>query len=116
LTPPQGGGTSWARTNIATVDVQGYGPTSLSQGPGGMLLGTIEGDVDFYPGNVFVLTPPTGGAGPWTYSQVWSFSRGPDRNPLNVAVGRGSNQSNMFGVLNGGDSTSGSVFELYPGE
>jgi hypothetical protein len=114
LTPPNGTGTEWTTTSIATIDVQGYGANSLSPGPEGTLLGTVEGDFDFYPGNVFQLTPPADASGSWTYTQLWSFTRGPDRNPLNVAVGRGAHRSDLFGVLNGGDSTNGSLFELSP--
>jgi hypothetical protein len=82
-------------------------------GPNGTLLGTIIGDVDFYPGNVFQLTPPAGGTGPWTYSQLWSFNRGPDRNPLDVGVGQGPEQGKLFGALDSGDSTDGTVYELH---
>jgi hypothetical protein len=43
-------------------------------------------------------------------TELWNFNRGPDRNPLNVVLGRGGN---LFGVLEGGDSTNGSLFELH---
>ena len=75
---------------------------------GGSLIGAVRGDVDFFAGAVFQLTPPSAG-GACTYTQLWDFNRGPDRNPLNVVTGRGRN---LFGVLQGGDSTSGSLFEL----
>jgi hypothetical protein len=117
LTPPTDV-SGWTRTGIATVDVHAsgatYGAGSLSPGPNGTLIGIVEGDFDFYPGNVFQLTPPAGGSSAWTYAQLWSFNRGPDRNPLNVEVGQGAHRSDLFGVLNGGDSTNGSLFELSP--
>jgi len=76
--------------------------------PGDDYIGTVRGDVDFFPGSVFQLSPPIGGDA-WTYTRLWNFDRGPDRNPLNVVTGRGGH---LFGVLDGGDSSSGSLFEL----
>jgi hypothetical protein len=80
----------------------------LAEGAAGSLIGAIEGDFDFFAGSVFQLTPPAGGGG-WTYSELWNFNHGPDRNPLNVVTGLGGN---LFGVLEGGDSSNGSLFEL----
>ena len=85
-----------------------YGPAPLSKGANGTLIGVIEGDFDFYAGSAFQLAPPASGTN-WTVTQLWDFNRGPDRNPLNVVTGRGGN---LFGVVNGGDSTGGSLFEL----
>jgi hypothetical protein len=94
------------RKNIVQIAHGYYGPTSLSAGANGTLIGTIEGDFDFFAGNVFEITQSNGA---WTYTQLWNFNRGPDRNPLNVATGL---DGRFFGVLNGGDSTNGSLFEL----
>ncbi|HLY05875.1 MAG TPA: hypothetical protein VKR31_09025 [Rhizomicrobium sp.] len=99
-------GGTWTRTNIAEVAYHGYGPASLALGPNGTLIGVTDGDVDFYPGNVFQLTPSNG---TWSLKQLWSFNNGPDRNPVGVTTGLGGH---LFGVLNGGDSDNGSVFEL----
>jgi hypothetical protein len=96
-------------TDIATVLFHRSGPSSLAAGPDGTLVGAIEGDFDFFAGSVFQLTPPPGGIGAWMVEELWNFNRGPDRNPLNVVTGRGGN---LFGVLEGGDSTNGSLFEL----
>lgn len=96
------------RTTIADIADHGWGPGSLAAGAGGALIGTVEGDFDFFAGNVFKLTPPEDG-GAWTYTRLWNFNLGPDRNPLNVVTGRGGN---LFGVLQGGDSTNGSLFEF----
>jgi hypothetical protein len=103
---PRGDG-SWARRNIAKVSEHRYGPASLAFGPNGTLIGVIEGDVDFYAGSVFELTPGTGDK--WTYTQLWNFNHGPDRNPVGVTTGL---HDHLFGVLGGGDSSNGSVFEL----
>jgi hypothetical protein len=102
------GDSGWTRTNIATVAHGYYGPDSLAAGADGTLIGTIFGDVDFFAGAVFQLAPPQNG-GNWTYSELCNFNRGPDRNPINVVTGRGGH---LFGVLNGGDSGFGGVFEV----
>ena len=109
LTPPSARTSEWTRTTIAAVKDHRYGPVSLAQGAAGSLIGAIEGDFDFFAGSVFRLTPPADG-GTWTFTELWNFNRGPDRNPLNVVTGRGGN---LFGVLQGGDSTNGSLFELH---
>jgi hypothetical protein len=109
LTPPSAEKAAWTRTTIAAVSDHRYGPVSLAQGAAGSLIGAIEGDFDFFAGSVFQLTPPADG-GTWTYTELWNFNRGPDRNPLNAVMGRGGN---LFGVLQGGDSSNGSLFELH---
>lgn len=96
----------WTRTNIAHVSYHGYGPASLAPGANGTLIGVTEGDVDFYPGNVFQLALSNGA---WSLKQLWSFNNGPDRNPVGVTTGLGGH---LYGVLNGGDSDNGSAFEL----
>ena len=96
----------WMRTNIANIGHGYYGPNSLSAGENGTLIGVIEGDFDFFAGNVFQLSQSNS---TWTYTQLWNFNRSPDRNPLNVVTGL---DKHLFGVLNGGDSTNGSVFEV----
>jgi hypothetical protein len=109
LRPPASPAQAWNRTTIASVSVRGYGPTSLALGDAGSLIGAIEGDFDFFAGAVFELVPPSAGT-TWTFTELWNFDRGPDRNPLNVVTGLGGN---LFGVLEGGDSTNGSLFALY---
>jgi hypothetical protein len=101
----QTGGT-WMRTNIARVSFHRYGPVSLALGPNGTLVGATEGDFDFFAGNVFQLTSQNG---TWLLKTVWSFNKGPDRNPVGVTTGLGGH---LYGVLNGGDSSNGSAFEL----
>jgi hypothetical protein len=104
----QGPDSGWTRTKIAEISDHKYGPVSLAAGPNGTLIGAIAGDVDFFAGSVFQLTPPQNG-NDWTYVGLWNFNRGPDRNPNNVVTGL---DGNLFGVLNGGDSDNGSLFEL----
>jgi hypothetical protein len=108
LTPPAAAALPWTRTTIAAISDHQYGPVSLAAGDGGTLIGAVEGDFDFFAGSVFELTAPSSGT-TWTYTELWNFNRGPDRNPLNVITGLGGN---LFAVLEGGDSTSGSVVEL----
>jgi len=99
---------AWTRTKIADIAHRFYGPTSLAAGPDGSLVGAIFGDVDFFPGAVFQLTPPQNGDD-WTYAELCNFDHGPDRNPVNVVTGKGGH---LFGVLNGGDSGNGALFEV----
>ena len=109
LAPSDGG---WARTTIAALLSHGYPVTSLSNGPGGTLVGSVYGDADFYYGNMFSLTAPGNGRGKWIYHQVWSFTRGPAYNPISVTVGAGPQQANLFAVLSGGDTNFGAVAEF----
>jgi len=97
---------TWTRTNIANVDYHRYGPVSLAPGAAGTLIGVVGGDVDFFPGNVFQVKQS---GGKWSVRQLWNFSKGPDRNPVGVVTGW---DGHLYGALNGGDSDSGSVFEL----
>jgi len=102
------GQSGWMRTNIANVAHGHYGPDALAAGTDGSLIGTIFGDVDFFAGAVFELTPPGNGSD-WTYTELCNFNRGPDRNPINVVKG---SDGHLFGVLNGGDSGFGGLFEV----
>ena len=109
LTPVDPNDAHWTRSVVAYVKDHGYGPNSIALGRDGTLIGAIEGDFDFFAGSLFRLTRPASGSGPWTFTQLWNFNRGPDRNPLNAVPGLGGN---IFSVLEGGDSTNGSVVEL----
>jgi hypothetical protein len=109
LTPPVAAALPWTRTTIASVSDHQYGPVSLAMRADGSLIGAVEGDFDFFAGSVFELTPPSTGS-TWNYTELWNFNQGPDRNPLNVVTGL---QGNLFAVLEGGDSTSGSLVELH---
>ena len=110
LSPAADPGQVWTRTTIASVSVRGYGPSSLALGNTGSLIGAVEGDFDFFAGAAFELVPPSTGT-TWTFTELWNFNHGPDRNPLNITTGLGGS---LYGVLEGGDSTNGSLFALYP--
>lgn len=95
---------TWTKTTLH--EFKGYGPTALTTAPGGALVGVTFGDFDFNAGTVFGLAP----GNPWTYTRFYDFNRGaPSRNPENVVFGKGGH---LYGVLNGGDSNDGAVFEL----
>jgi hypothetical protein len=110
LTQAQPGG-AWSKTKLADVGVHGYPPTSLALGPNGSLIGTIYGDQDLYSGDAFQLTPPAGGTGAWTFTELWDFNHGPDQNPNNIVQGR---ENHLVGVLSGGTYSNGTVFALTP--
>jgi hypothetical protein len=109
LTPPGSLDGEWTRSVVAYVKDHNYAPVSLAFGAGDTLIGAVEGDFDFFAGSIYQLTPPATGDSSWTFAELWDFNHGPDRNPLNAILGRGGN---IFSILNGGDSTSGSVVEL----
>jgi hypothetical protein len=109
LTPPTAAAQPWTRTTIAAISEHQYGPVSLAVGDSDSLIGAVEGDFDFFAGSVIELTPPSTGV-TWNYTELWNFNHGPDRNPLNVVRGL---RGNLFTVMQGGDSTSGSLIELH---
>jgi hypothetical protein len=106
LTPPVSGH-RWGDTIIAKIADHHYSPDSLAFGPDGTLIGSTLGDFDFWAGDAFQLTPQEDGS--WSYAVLWEFNRGPDRNPENVVTGY---HGKLFGVLDGGDSDGGGLFEL----
>jgi hypothetical protein len=108
LMPPGANGGKWTHSVIASVAIHDNGPGSLAAGPDGTLIGTVFGDFDFFPGAVFRLVPPADNGG-WTVDWLWRFRNGPDRNPIDIVS---TPAGHLLGVLNGGDSTSGSIFEL----
>jgi hypothetical protein len=112
LAPPSAGAASWTRLVVAYVEDHRYAPNSLAFGTAGTLIGAIGGDPDFFAGSLYQLTRPATAGATWTLTELWNFDKGPDRNPLNAVIGLGGN---VFSVLNGGDSTNGSVVELHRG-
>jgi hypothetical protein len=110
LTPPRAPGSAWTKTTLFTDKRSFRGPTSLTLASDGRLVGTGFGEIDFFAGNAFELNPAGGQRSGWTYNQIYNFNRrGPSRNPMNVVFGKGGH---LYGVLNGGDSDFGAVFEL----
>lgn len=108
LDPPGFFGTKWKRSTVALVDDHGEGPVSLGLGEKGSLIGAVEGNPHHVAGSVYELSSGSR-RGKWSNDWLWDFSKGPDRNPLNVLVGKGGA---MYGVLQGGGSSMGSIYEL----
>jgi hypothetical protein len=107
------GSNGWTRTNIAYIAQKGgfqkYGPDSLAAGPNGTLVGAILGDYDAFSGAVFQLSPPDSGK-TWTYTELCTFNREQDHQPVNVVEGKGGD---LFVVVNGGGTGAGGLFELH---
>jgi uncharacterized repeat protein (TIGR03803 family) len=94
----------------------GNGPSGrLLFDSSGNLYGTTSGETVYNPGNVFKLSPPTGGSGPWTETVLYTFLGAPlDGSSPNglVLFGR-----NLFGTTSQGGSGSclggcGTVFTV----
>jgi hypothetical protein len=109
LQPPRFFSQKWTRSTIADIDDHGQGPVSLALGPAGALIGAVEGNPHHVPGSLYELDYSGGRRGRWSTDWLWDFGQGPDRNPLDVLVGEGGA---MYGVLNGGGSSMGSIYML----
>jgi uncharacterized repeat protein (TIGR03803 family) len=110
LRPPASGGGSWHKAVLHNFNPSDYGPSYLTLGANGVLVGAIFGEIDLDAGLVFQLTPPAVPGGAWAYSTLVDFNRGgPSRNPNGVVPGK---FGALYGTLNGGDSDFGAVFEL----
>jgi uncharacterized repeat protein (TIGR03803 family) len=93
----------------------GVGPQAgLTMDTNGNLYGTTLGGGAHGEGAVFELTPPTNSGESWNESIIWSFNRGSDGNqPMGDLLIDAS--GNLYGTtVAGGDSGSGTVFELTP--
>jgi hypothetical protein len=110
LTPPATAGEPWTEATVFAFTGNYSAPTSLAPGPNGSLAGVSYGDVDFSNGYVWTLTPPAVAGDAWTYAQLGD-KKLPSSNPVGVVYGRGGN---LFGVMSGGDSDDGAVFEASP--
>lgn len=120
LVPPAGGSGPWTENTIYNFSTSNDGynfPTYVVFDKAGNLYGI---NVTGPSGGVFELSPPAGGAGTWTYTQIHTFS-GPTNdgsNPLGCLVIDSS--GNLYGITNGGGSSSncgsgcGAVYELSP--
>jgi hypothetical protein len=67
LSPPRDRGSSWTKTTLYHFKGGYHGPTSLMLSPAGALVGVAFGEIDFFAGNVFELTPPNPRDTAWTY-------------------------------------------------
>jgi hypothetical protein len=110
LTPPAAQGDPWSETTAYQFQGPYSAPTSLAPGPNGSLAGVSYGDVDFSNGAVWTLTPPAVAGSPWTYKHV-KWHGLPSTDPVGVVFGL---HGDLYGVMNGGDTDDGAVFEASP--
>jgi hypothetical protein len=101
LTPTQSG--EWTKS---IVYVPSDGVTSITLGSNGVLYGVETGDFDFDAGNVFQLTPKSGGG--YTFNTLVNFNHGPDWGPQGVTWGL----DGLYGTTSGGVMDGGTVFVL----
>ena len=101
LTPTQSG--EWTKS---IVYVPSDGVSSITMGSDGVSYGVEAGDFDFDAGNVFQLTPKSGGG--YTFKTLVNFNHGPDWGPQGVTWG----VDGLFGTTSGGAVDGGSVFQL----
>jgi uncharacterized protein YceK len=109
LTPPAAGHSAWTKTVIYSFSKQLGGASYITVGANGVVYGTNFGEIDFSPGYVFQLAPPTTRGGAWTLTNFGA--PGTSRNPNGITPGP---FGVLYGTLNGGDSDSGAVFSLEP--
>ena len=126
LTLPAGGSGAWKESVLYafTGGSDGAAPeASLILDSTGALYSTTIGGGEFSStcglgagagcGTVFKVTPPSGGAGPWTESVLYAFQGGGDgANPFTPVFMLGSN---LYGTtVYGGAPNGGTVFEVIP--
>jgi hypothetical protein len=109
LIPPAKGQTTWTKDVIYSFSKGSPAANNIVMGANGAIYGADFGEIDFYAGNVFQLTPPAIKGGAWTYTSFANL--GASRNPNGVIPGP---FGALYGTLNGGDSNSGLVFSLVP--
>jgi len=110
LAPPASQGDPWTETTAYQFQGRYSAPTSLAPGPNGSLAGISYGEVDYSDGAVWTLAPPASAGDPWTYKQVrWHGL--PSTHPVGVVFGL---HGNLYGVMNGGDTDDGAIFESTP--
>jgi hypothetical protein len=115
LLPPAKGQSAWRFSIIhgfsAAECADGVGP--LIQNAAGTIFGAcsqnvIKGVAQY--GNVFSLTPPSGGSGKWTYTRLYTFTGGSDGGVPETALTLDA-QGDLYGTTSMGDGT---LFELTP--
>lgn len=120
LVPPAGGSGPWTENtiyNFSTSSNDYYFPTYLIFDKAGNLYGiNVTGPY----GAIFELSPPVGGVGTWTYTQVHTFSGSPNDGSSPVGGLAIDASDNLYGVTNLGGSSAncasgcGTVYELSP--
>jgi len=116
LTPPRASAGAWTEAVLYsfTCGSDGYSPSGVVIGPGGVLYGTTNsvGGPGF--GTVFSVAPPASPEGIWRYTTLHTFAGTPDgaTPDFGVAVGAGGR---LFGTtLFGGANNAGTIFSMTP--
>ncbi|MGC9951489.1 MAG: choice-of-anchor tandem repeat GloVer-containing protein [Bryobacteraceae bacterium] len=120
LTPPKGsptGSGAWTPAVLYNFSGgnDGFQPSAVTIGSGGVLYGTNNSGGASGAGTVFSLTPSAGAGGAWTESVLYTFTGGrtDGANPASgVVIGNGGI---LYGTASaGGAATAGAVFSLTP--
>ncbi len=109
LTPSNG---DWVFTLLASFPEGEAGPVdSLTMDVAGSLYGTTVEDGAYGQGNVFKLSPGSGG---WTYASLYDFTGGSDGG-LPISNVNFDTKGNLYGTAYlGGDYDGGVVWEITP--
>jgi len=126
LTPPSGGSGSWTESVLYTFtggSDGAYPQAALIFDAKGNLYGTAANGGDTSGSNctatggcgvVFELSPPSGGAGPWTETVLYTFTGTPDGSVPFAGLIFDA-KGNLYGTTAGGGASGfGTVFELSP--
>jgi uncharacterized repeat protein (TIGR03803 family) len=118
LSPPSEGGGSWTETVLYGFRGRGDGST-----PVGRLIFDSEGNLygttsytwylESGSGVVFELSPPSGGAGSWTQTVLYTFTGASDGGSPEAGLIFDS-KGNLYGTTLYGGAGSGVAFELSP--
>jgi uncharacterized repeat protein (TIGR03803 family) len=116
LAPPTSGGGAWTETILYSFqdgNDGGYPVGTPALDSTGAVYGTTSDGGQYGRGNVFKLSPPSGGSGSWTESVLYAFQNGSDGGyPQDGVVLDAS--GNVYGTTLGGGDGLGVVFELLP--
>ncbi len=115
LTPPANGKTAWTQSVLFAFDgTDGEVPAGQLLLIGGAVYGTTDDVANFGTGEIYELTPPKSGNGPWNQTILYTFPSAAVPNGL-FADGKG----NFYGLTEFGGNPScnlgcGTVFKLSP--
>jgi uncharacterized repeat protein (TIGR03803 family) len=116
LKPPTAPGGAWSESVLYSFrdGADGANPTgTLVFGRDGTLYGTTVYGGGQNSGTVFQMAPSPGG-GPWSETQLYSFTGGSDGQNPQYSVAFGKNGA-LYGTAQyGGDGNSGTIFQLIP--